>query len=86
MSITELMVELKNEASRKGEIPVTAREVAERLLHTGRAVPVTKSIARTRDELGLKPIPDGSNQEVIELLEAVGFKKMVDGWKHERRK
>lgn len=86
VSITELMVELKNEASRKGEIPVTATEVAERLLHTGRAVPVTKSITRTREELGLKPIPDGSNQEVTELLEAVGFKKMVDGWKHERRK
>ncbi|MDH5704310.1 MAG: 4Fe-4S dicluster domain-containing protein [Aigarchaeota archaeon] len=86
VSMTELMVELKNEASRKGEIPVTAMEVAERLLHTGKAVPVTKSIMRTREELGLKSIPDSPNQEVIELLEAVGFKKMVDEWKHEGRK
>lgn len=86
VSIAELMLELKNEASRKGQIPSTAIEVAEKLLHAGKAVPVTKSIMRTREELGLKPISDSPNQEVIELLEAVGFKKMVNGWKHEGRK
>lgn len=86
VSIAELMMELKNEASRKGEIPRTAMEVAENLLHTGKAVPVTKSIMRRREELGLNPVSDSPNQEVIDLLEAVGFKKMVDGWKHEGRK
>lgn len=86
VSITELMMELKNEASRKGEIPATAMEVAEELLHTGKAVPLTKSIIRRREKLGLKSIFDSPNQEVIDLLEAVGFKKMVDGWKHEGRK
>jgi len=86
VSITELMLELKNEASRKGQIPSTAIEVAEKLLRAGKAVPVTKSIMRTREELGLKPISDSPNREVIELLEGVGFRKMVNGWKHEGRK
>ncbi len=86
VSVTELMTELKNESSRNGEIPVTAVEVAERLLQTGRVVPVTRSILKRRKEMGLKPISDSPNREVIKLLEAVGFKKMVDGWKHEARK
>jgi len=86
VSVAEFMMELKNEGSRSGELPVMAMEVAEKLLHTGKAIPLTKSIMRRREELGLKPISDSPNQEVIELLEAVDFKKMVDGWKHEERK
>lgn len=79
VSVAEIMEKIKNEASKKGEIPETSKEIANNLLRTGREVTITKSMLKRREQLGLAPISTFTDKEVIKLLEVTGFKEMILG-------
>lgn len=77
VSIAEIMEKIKNEASKNGEIPEAAKQIAKNLLQTGREVRSTRSILKKRENLGLTPIPTSTDEEIIKLLEITGFKDVI---------
>jgi len=82
VSIAEMMERIKNEASEKGEISETAKQVLNNLLQTGREVKITKSELLRREQLGLEPMPTTMDEEIIKLLEITGLKNLLSEGKN----
>lgn len=64
----EVITALKNMSTGTGFAPVDIPEVVDRIFETGRSVPVPKSVARQREQLGLPPLPEPPVDEVMQLI------------------
>lgn len=78
ISVGGLLIEIMNEAARRGRLPDAIRQTLATLARTGRAIPTTPRVERMRKELGLPPLRDCNTEKVRELLRRCGVDAMLE--------
>jgi heterodisulfide reductase subunit C len=77
IDVTDLLMSIMNEAARHGYMPEKVRASTNMILHTGRAVLVSKRVAHLRKKLGLNPLRTIPMDEVEGILEKTGLAAMM---------
>ena len=77
IDVADLLCSLMNEAAKKGHVPEKVRSTAETILHTGRALHVSRRVEAIREKLGLKPLPQVPVEEVEGILEKTGLAALI---------
>jgi len=77
IDVMDMLTSLMNEAARRGHMPEKVRASAETLLHTGRALLVSRRVDPIRERLGLKPLPKVPVEEVEGILEKTGLAALI---------
>jgi len=77
IDVTDLLMSIMNEAARHGYMPEKVRVSTNMILHTGRAVLVSKRVAHLRKKLGLNPLRTIPMDEVEGILEKTGLAAMM---------
>jgi len=77
LHVTDLLMQLMNEAAQRGYIPDRVRSGTEMILRTGRLVLHSKRNDEIRKRLGLKTLPDVPMEEVEGILEETGLTEMI---------
>ena len=79
--MVERIIEIRNELVREGKIFESHREVALKLIESGRIVPWNEKSGELREELGLPRKREKCAEEVKTLLELTGFESLIRGGK-----
>ncbi|HID27078.1 MAG TPA: CoB--CoM heterodisulfide reductase subunit C [Methanosarcinales archaeon] len=83
IQITDSIFEIRCIAVKHGFIQESHKIVADNVLQTGHAVPITKEVEEQRKNLGLEELPNTTHkypdalEEVKKLLKSTGFDKLV---------
>jgi len=77
IDVTDMLTSLMNEAAKQGHIPDKVRSSAETILHTGRALLVSRRVDNMRKKLGLKPLIPVPVEEVEGILEKTGLAALI---------
>jgi heterodisulfide reductase subunit C len=77
IDVTDLLTSLMNAAAKQGHIPEKVRSSAETVLHTGRALLVSRRVDAMRKKLGLKPLLQAPVEEVEGILEKTGLAALI---------
>lgn len=77
IDVTDLLMSIMNEAARHGYMPEKVRASTNMILHTGRAVLVSKRVAQLRKKLGLNPLRTVPMDEVEGILEKTGLAALM---------
>jgi len=78
IEVSEFLIELKNLAAEKGNIPKLLLERAKRIAETGQSTPSSKASLVWREKLNLAPISPINVEEVQAILQAAGFPVMLE--------
>ena len=78
ISVGGLLLQIMNDAARRGRLPEAIRQTVLSIARTGRAIPVTPRSERIRCELGLEPLRSCNTAEVRELLRKCGLAAMLE--------
>ncbi len=76
IEVSELLIDLRNLAAEKGNIPKLLLERARRIADTGQSTPISKASLIWRDKLDLPSISPVDIKEVRAILQAANF----PGW------
>jgi len=78
VAVSEIMMQLKNAASRIGNIPENEAKVGREILKTGWTQTAGKRTLRIRRELGLPEIPQGiRSKDLRNLMDSLGLTKKI---------
>ena len=77
IDVTDMLTSLMNEAAKQGHIQDKVRSSAETILHTGRALLVSRRVDNMRKKLGLKPLIPVPVEEVEGILEKTGLAALI---------
>ena len=84
IKVTDAIVIMRNMAVAEGYMLPEHRKSSKKLLETGHAVPINPANQEIRRDLGLQEIPptvhssDEALQEVQEIMDRTGFKKLIE--------
>ncbi|MHA1729599.1 MAG: 4Fe-4S dicluster domain-containing protein [Promethearchaeota archaeon] len=77
VDLTEVFLQIKNVAVRKGHAPKGFQVQAETILETGVAIPIGTAIENRRKRLGLPKVKESPVEEIQKLLKEIGFDKQI---------
>ncbi|MHA1715475.1 MAG: 4Fe-4S dicluster domain-containing protein [Promethearchaeota archaeon] len=79
--LTEIFTVIKNMAVRSGNVPEAIKLQSSALFDFGITIPYGDAILRRRRDMGLDEPTEIPLSELQSLMEATGFKEIVDGFK-----
>jgi heterodisulfide reductase subunit C len=78
VEIADLILAMRNIATREGLIPKAFVDQATSLIENGKLIAVSDSIERKRSALGLPSVPPTSKEEVKIIAAITGFDKLIE--------
>ena len=78
VELTEVFLQIKNQAVREGHAPDAFHMQSETILENGVAVPIGTSLAKRRERLGLPALKPMPIDEIKKLMEKTGFVKQME--------
>lgn len=75
--ITDLILEVKNEMCKEGKCPPFFKDSTKTVMEHGMSIPIQAAINRRRDQMGLKPAPEGPKEDMKVLFESLGLDKKL---------
>ena len=75
--ITDIILEVKNEMCKEGKCPPFFIESTKTIMQEGMAIPAQAAINKRREQMGLKPAPEGPKEEMKKLTVALGLDKYL---------
>lgn len=85
IKVTDAIIIMRNMAVKHGFMLPQHRKASKKLLETGHAVPLDEANQEMRKDLGLQDVPptvhshDKALNDVKEIMERTGFKKLIEG-------
>jgi heterodisulfide reductase subunit C len=78
VNFTDVVTVLRNLASKAGYAASGYIELAKRVMEHGRVTPRSRTVDKHREKLGLPPLQDPAIEELNKIMEASGFREVID--------